>query len=132
MSAPSILPPKRRPKDSKKTKKSWRKNVDIEDIEEFLEDERLEQRLGGKFADRKDEDLFVVDNQGEEEGQGQGQKKTRGKKEEKPLKCFQHLEVTSGVNDPKKGRNKRKTPEQRKNPIVRQKEQQRIKNNVLK
>ena len=128
MSAPSILPPKRRPKDSKKTKKSWRKNVDIEDIEEFLEDERLEQRLGGKFADRKDEDLFVVDSQGQQEGE----KKIKGTKEEKPLKCFQHLEVTSGVKDPKLGRNKRKTPEQRKNPIVKKREQQRIKNNIPK
>ena len=46
---------------SKENKKSWRKNTSIEDIEEFLDDQRLEERLGGSFDQRKDEDLFVVD-----------------------------------------------------------------------
>lgn len=31
---------------SKKLKASWRKHVDIHDVEEFLEDQRLEERLG--------------------------------------------------------------------------------------
>lgn len=31
---------------SKKSKLSWRKHVSIADIEEFLEDKRLEERLG--------------------------------------------------------------------------------------
>lgn len=31
---------------SKKKKISWRKHVDITDVEEFLEDQRLEERLG--------------------------------------------------------------------------------------
>lgn len=31
---------------SKKLKVSWRKHVDINDVEEFLEDKRLEERLG--------------------------------------------------------------------------------------
>ena len=51
--------PKRKKNASRKNKKSWRKNVDIEDVEEFLEEERLEERLGGKFADRKDEQGWV-------------------------------------------------------------------------
>jgi nucleolar protein 53 len=31
---------------SKKNKISWRKHVNISDVEEFLEDKRLEERLG--------------------------------------------------------------------------------------
>ena len=34
--------PKRKKNASRKNKKSWRKNVDIDDVEEFLEEERLE------------------------------------------------------------------------------------------
>ena len=49
-------------KASKKNKKSWRKNTDLEDVEEFLEDQRLEERLGGSFDKRSDSDIFVVDN----------------------------------------------------------------------
>lgn len=31
---------------SKKSKLSWRKHVNITDVEDFLEDKRLEERLG--------------------------------------------------------------------------------------
>lgn len=31
---------------SKKNKKAWRKHCDITDVEAFLEDQRLEERLG--------------------------------------------------------------------------------------
>lgn len=31
---------------SKKNKSSWRKHVDIKDVDEFLEEKRLEERLG--------------------------------------------------------------------------------------
>lgn len=31
---------------SKKNKKDWRKHCDIRDVEAFLEDQRLEERLG--------------------------------------------------------------------------------------
>lgn len=57
----SINAPMKNKGASKKNKKSWRKNTSIEDIEEFLDDQRLEERLGGSFDQRKDEDLFVVD-----------------------------------------------------------------------
>ena len=58
----NISRPKAHKKASKKNKKSWRKNTDIEDVEEFLEDQRLEERLGGAFDKRTDSDIFVVDN----------------------------------------------------------------------
>jgi nucleolar protein 53 len=57
----AVEAPKKSKGSSKKNKKSWRKNTSIEDIEEFLDDQRLEERLGGSFDTRKDEDLFMVD-----------------------------------------------------------------------
>lgn len=36
----------RKKRVSKKLKSSWRKYVNIADVEEFLEDKRLEERLG--------------------------------------------------------------------------------------
>ena len=57
----SIKPPKIQKKASKKNKKSWRKNTDLEEVEDFLEDQRLEERLGGAFDKRSDSDIFVVD-----------------------------------------------------------------------
>lgn len=37
---------KKRKRVSKKNKKAWGKYCDIRDVEEFLEDQRLEERLG--------------------------------------------------------------------------------------
>ncbi len=114
--------PKRRKNASKKSKKSWRKNTDLDDVEEFLDDVRLEERLGGVFSQRKDEELFVIDStnaEGVDEKKSLPDRLARRKRlAEKKLKCFQYLEVTGGVPDPKKGRNRRKLPEERKNPIV--------------
>lgn len=59
----------KRKRVSKKNKKSWRKNVDISDVDNFLEDQRLEERLGVKYAEQKDEDLFELDTKGEDENQ---------------------------------------------------------------
>ena len=59
--------------------------------------------------------------------------KRRREQKEKKLKCFQHLEVTTGADDPKaNGRNRRKTPDERKNPVVKQKEVQLRKQGVVK
>ena len=48
-------------KVSKKTKRSWRKHVDIQDVNKFLENQRLEERLGVPFSQKLDEELFIVD-----------------------------------------------------------------------
>lgn len=37
---------KKKKRVSKKNKKAWGKYSDIRDVEEFLEDQRLEERLG--------------------------------------------------------------------------------------
>merc|ERR1712051_134799 len=107
----NISRPKVHKKASKKNKRSWRKNTDIEDVEEFLEDQRLEERLGGAFDKRTDSDIFVVDNS----------KATS-------------IDVANntGVKDPKGGRDPTKTPEQRKNPILKRKEEELAKAGIIR
>ena len=119
--------PKRKKNASRKNKKSWRKNVDIDDVEEFLEEERLEERLGGKFADRKDEQLFVVDG-----AAASGRIERRRARAARPLKCFQSLEITGGCPDPIKKRNRVRTREERRNPTVVRKEEERKRKGVKK
>ena len=120
--APTVeKPPKKAKGISKKGKKGWRKNVDIEKVEEYLEDKRLEERLGGAFVERADDDLFTIDKDAEKSDEVP-KRKWRKNRQDKPLKCFQHLEIKGGVADPKKGRNRRKTPEERRNPQLVEKE----------
>ncbi|KAJ3045401.1 hypothetical protein HDV00_010271 [Rhizophlyctis rosea] len=52
---------------SRKGKKAWRKNTDVADVEETLDELRNEERLGGKLHEKKDEDLFFTDKKGDEE-----------------------------------------------------------------
>jgi len=116
MTSTTAAAPKRRKGASKKSKKSWRKNTDIDDVNEFLEDQRLEERLGGAFDERHDDELFVVDKGHQQEDEGQdGPATTRRavrKKAaaEKPLRCHQNL-------TPEVAEEKRQTPGQRPNPI---------------
>ncbi|KAH9000566.1 tumor suppressor protein Gltscr2 [Lactarius hatsudake] len=54
---------------SRKGKKAWRKNVDIDDLEETLEALRDEERtLGSTLQKRTDSELFVVDTKGDDKG----------------------------------------------------------------
>merc|ERR1712018_1089043 len=104
--------PKPQKKASKKNKKSWRKNTELDDVEEFLDDQRLEERLGGAFDKRSDSDIFVVDTSKDEAAECSeststhlSKREARKKKaREKSLKCFSNLDVNSnsGVQDPKK------------------------------
>merc|ERR1712018_645722 len=110
--------PKPQKKASKKNKKSWRKNTELDDVEEFLDDQRLEERLGGAFDKRSDSDIFVVDTTkneatdiNESTATHLSKREARKKKaKEKSLKCFSNLNIesNSGVQDPKKGRDSRK------------------------
>lgn len=130
---PSVAAPKRRKNASRKNKKSWRKNPDLDDVEDFLDDQRLEARLGGDFAARKDEELFVVDQSGggkDDDGAKDnkadgGKLRRRRDRSAKPLKCLQHLEITTGVPDPISKRNRVRTVEERRNPIVKRQEAER-------
>ncbi|XP_049885845.1 ribosome biogenesis protein NOP53 [Pectinophora gossypiella] len=94
---------------SKKNKKAWRKYCDIRDVEEFLEDQRLEERLG-KFETKPDSELFVVDTEGDSKVKDVEEKPLNAKqKKRKTLpatpKCFEVLLPTSKVPDPNANRN---------------------------
>jgi len=99
-------------KASKKNKKSWRKNVDMSEVNQFLEEKRFEERVGGSFADRPDDKLFTI----EKEVKAVTEKRSR--KEVKKLRCFANLDGLPGAPDPKPKRNFTLKPEERENPIV--------------
>ncbi|CAG8515056.1 9672_t:CDS:2 [Acaulospora colombiana] len=66
----STLKTKKSTQPSRKGKKAWRKNVDITEIEETLEEIRNEERvLGGKIQELPTEKLFFIDTQGDVEVQ---------------------------------------------------------------
>lgn len=121
-------------KVSKKTKKSWRKHVDISDVDKFLENERLEERLGVPFSKRTDADLFSIDKDGAatEEGTLGTKKQRRLALKNKEPKCFEVLKPHTLVPDPIVKRNRVRTPDERKHPILRRKELERKSKGILK
>ncbi|EPQ50756.1 P60-like protein [Gloeophyllum trabeum ATCC 11539] len=63
----SVGAPAQLKQGSRKGKKAWRKNVDIEDVEEGMEGMRAEERVtGSALQKKKDEDLFQVDTHGDD------------------------------------------------------------------
>jgi nucleolar protein 53 len=55
--------------NTRKGKKAWRKNVDIDHVEEGLETIRSEERvLGTALHNQPDKDLFAIDIAGDEGG----------------------------------------------------------------
>lgn len=109
-------------KASKKNKKSWRKNVDMQQVNQFLDEQRFEERVGGSFADRPDEKLFSIETEAKEEIETK-----KNRKEIKPLRCFANLKGLPGAKDPKPLRNYTLPPEERENPIVKAMKLQKIK-----
>ncbi|KAI9513523.1 tumor suppressor protein Gltscr2 [Russula earlei] len=69
-SAVSIVgAPAQHNQSSRKGKKAWRKNVDIEDLEEKLEGLREEERTFGLALQKTTDDgLFIVDTKGDDKG----------------------------------------------------------------
>ncbi|KAN0139189.1 Ribosome biogenesis protein Nop53/GLTSCR2 [Lactarius tabidus] len=65
--ASTVGAPAQHNQSSRKGKKAWRKNVDIEDLEEKLESLREEERtLGSTLQKKTDSELFVVDTKGDD------------------------------------------------------------------
>ena len=55
---------------ARKGKKAWRKNIDIDNVEEGLETIRTEERvLGTALHNQQDRDLFTIDVTGDEGGE---------------------------------------------------------------
>ncbi|KAF5376581.1 hypothetical protein D9757_008260 [Collybiopsis confluens] len=53
---------------SRKGKKTWRKNVDLKDVEDRLEERREEERLfGGALSQKLDSALFQIDREGDDD-----------------------------------------------------------------
>lgn len=81
---------------SRKSKASWRRNIDLEPIEAHLESARAAERLGLQpiaNADSKDSDLFEVDVKGDEEVRSRlGRRGTK-----KPMRSLQSLVNESAV-----------------------------------
>ncbi|PSN36118.1 Uncharacterized protein C0J52_17203 [Blattella germanica] len=127
MSAEVVVARKKRV--SKKNKKSWRKHTDTKDVDSFLDDQRLEERLGKPFADRQDDELFEIDTVGHKE---ELVSTKRTKKKLKPIKCFSILENQSAVPDPITKRNRVRTAEERKHPLVKKIENDRNEKGILK
>ncbi|EDX02218.1 ribosome biogenesis protein NOP53 [Drosophila yakuba] len=100
----AVEPATKKKRISKKNKSAWRK-TDIQDVEQFLEDQRQEERVG-TFADKPDEDLFVVDSSLQKSKPTVlSVKQKRKLNAKKPMRTYQALENTSRVQDPIAKRN---------------------------
>lgn len=91
-------------KVSKKNKKSWRKHVDVKDVDEFLDNKRLEERLGVPFSERVNSQLFVVDKSEIIRNVSSKQAARLALKNKEP-KCFASLKPHTEVPDPISKRN---------------------------
>ncbi|KAL0277003.1 UNVERIFIED_CONTAM: hypothetical protein PYX00_004438 [Menopon gallinae] len=132
----------KRKRVSKKTKKSWRKNVDINDVEDFLEEQRWEERTGFKVSELKDEDLFEIHKTGDNETTTVPLKPTENITSKKPSGsmrlretstpvAFSILEKRSAVPDPVIKRNRVKTREEKRHPAVKKIFQERLEKGIL-
>ncbi|KAF9547662.1 hypothetical protein EC957_008019 [Mortierella hygrophila] len=81
----------RKKSSSRKGKKAWRKNVDITDVEQTLDELRAEERTtGGKVHQKTDDALFMMDTAGD----GKVQKELR---KNRPLKMDEILAERSKI-----------------------------------
>nr|CAG4648689.1 EOG090X07H9 [Polyphemus pediculus] len=107
----------------KHKKKAWRA-APVDDVERYLESQRLDERLGAPFNERPSESLFIVDNSKEDESKP-AQPKRRKLKEIGPLRCYEILIPNSAVPDPLKSRNRVRTPQERGDPLLKKIEEER-------
>lgn len=83
---------------AKNKKKTWR-TTDIKDVESFLENTRLEERIGS-VANKADNELFTVDTSSVADTKYVPIKIRRKLNALKPPRCFSGLENTSKIGDP--------------------------------
>ncbi|KAF2879210.1 hypothetical protein ILUMI_26965 [Ignelater luminosus] len=117
---------------SKKTKVSWRKHVNIEDVENFLEEQRLEERLGKPISEKTDEELFTVDSTPNNEIKLTSKQRRRLLLKQSLPKCFSMLQPHSEVPDPIIKRNRVRSKEERKNKLVKKIEEEKRSRGILK
>ncbi|XP_022332114.1 ribosome biogenesis protein NOP53-like isoform X2 [Crassostrea virginica] len=109
--------PRKKSRLAKNKKKAWRK-VDITDVEEFLEDERLQERTGGLVAEKSDTELFTLErNVTSTESEKTIPKKKR-KKVSIELKCYSHLLPDPKIKLARKPQPSRKVKDKRAPHII--------------
>ncbi|KAK4882573.1 hypothetical protein RN001_005892 [Aquatica leii] len=116
----SLIQKKRRV--SKKSKLSWRKHVDITDVENFLEEKRLEERLGKPVSEKTDDELFLIDALPTPKPKNVITSKQKRRKllRESIPKCFSILTSYTEVADPLGKRNHVKT-QHKSEPVLKKK-----------
>ncbi|KAL6467737.1 hypothetical protein MHYP_G00234140 [Metynnis hypsauchen] len=91
----------RRKRVNKNKKKNWNKYSDIQDVEEFLDDVRLQERAaGGLIADKPDDSLFFVDTRDQKRVPEPGGVGKKGRNS-KPLRIDLILQPNSCIAPPK-------------------------------
>lgn len=65
---------KKKIRESKNRKKYWKK-ADVTEVDEFLENQRFNERIGGDVSFKEDDQLFMVDRSTDEAGEKRFQKK---------------------------------------------------------
>ncbi|XP_077141828.1 ribosome biogenesis protein NOP53 [Ranitomeya variabilis] len=91
--------PKRK-RVNRNKKKNWKKHSDVRDVEEFLDDVRLQERTaGGLLSEKANENLFFVDTGKKKKGPRTDPK--RLKRRTKPLRIDLNLQPDSKVPPPK-------------------------------
>lgn len=117
-------------KVSKKTKRSWRKYIDVKDVDAFLDNNRLEERLGVPFSQRTDTQLFIIDKQSDADVISKHAARLALKNKEP--RCFASLKPHTCVPDPISKRNRVRTKDERMNSILRRREMERKSKGILK
>uniref|UniRef100_A0A336LMN0 Ribosome biogenesis protein NOP53 n=1 Tax=Culicoides sonorensis TaxID=179676 RepID=A0A336LMN0_CULSO len=107
---------------SRKLKSSWRKHVDITDVENYLEEKRADEIIG-TVSDKQDDELFAVDSKPDQALVKLTPKQLRKLKAKETPKSFAILENQSQVKDPITKRNRVKSKDERKHPLVKKKEE---------
>ncbi|KAI4123521.1 MAG: hypothetical protein LQ338_005221 [Usnochroma carphineum] len=86
----SVGAPQQHKQPSRKGKKAWRKNVDVSEVQQGLEDAREEVTRGGVVAEKPSETLFTLDTTGSDQIR-------KSHKTGKPLKADEILAARSAV-----------------------------------
>lgn len=120
----------KRKRVSKKNKLAWRKHTKVHDIEDFLDEQREEERLGVPLEIVSNDQFFVLDTKPSE--QPVYSRQSRKLRATRPLKGFTALQPNTNVPDPVKKRNRVRTSEERKSELVKKAELVRRQLGILK
>ncbi|XP_026804896.1 ribosome biogenesis protein NOP53 [Rhopalosiphum maidis] len=84
---------KTKKKGGRRLKRDWRRKIDVTDVDTYLDEKRLEERIGDPFSKKKDEELFHIDTSGKKKKSLKPKKKSLNA----PLKCLSSLQSTSAI-----------------------------------